>query len=356
MKLPLSQPPKRICLLRLSAIGDISHTLPVVRTLQQAWPETRLTWIIGKTEHALVSDIPGIEFIVFDKHRGWRALLELRRSIQGRHFDVLLHMQMSLRASLISLLVRAPIKLGFDRARAKDLQWWFCNRHIAAKQREHVLESLFGFSEALGINERTLRWDIPIPADAEAFAEAHLPKGRLLVITPCSSMAYRNWHSQGYAEVAVHAARQHGFRIVLCGGNTTIERQYGAEIHARLDTAGLGSCITNLISRTTLKQLLAVLRRADLVLSPDSGPAHLATAVGTPVLGLYACTNPARARPYLSPDLLVDHYPEALQHFLGKRPDEVSWGTRIKNPQAMALITPREVIAKFDNWLGTSRN
>ena len=93
MALPLTAPPKNLCLLRLSAIGDISHTLPILRTLQAAWPSTRITWIIGKTEYALVSDIPGVDFIIFDKTRRWRAFVDLHRALKGRRFDVLLHMQ-----------------------------------------------------------------------------------------------------------------------------------------------------------------------------------------------------------------------------------------------------------------------
>src|SRR5687768_9822152 len=105
MDLPFSTPPANLCLLRLSALGDICHTLPIVRTIQRAWPRTTLTWIIGQLEHGLVHDIPGIEFIVFDKSDGLRAYTDLRRRLHGRRFDVLLHMQVALRASLASLCV-----------------------------------------------------------------------------------------------------------------------------------------------------------------------------------------------------------------------------------------------------------
>src|SRR5574337_484487 len=91
--------PVSVCILRLSAVGDVSHTLPVVRSLQNAWPDTRFTWIIGKLEATLLGDIPGIEFIIFDKSQGWKAHAQLRRSLRRRQFDLLLHMQLSLRAS-----------------------------------------------------------------------------------------------------------------------------------------------------------------------------------------------------------------------------------------------------------------
>ncbi|MCW8917897.1 MAG: glycosyltransferase family 9 protein [Gammaproteobacteria bacterium] len=351
MSLPLSSPPRRLCLLRLSAIGDISHTLPLLRTLQAAWPQTQISWIIGKTEHALVGDIPGVDFIIFDKSRRWRAFADLHHALRGQRFDLLLHLQTSLRASLASLLVRAPIRLGFDRARARDGQWLFTNQKIAPAQRQHVIDSFFGFSEALGIRERLLQWEIPIPESAHHFAEARLPGGKFIVISPCSSMAYRNWTARGYAAVAKHAIEQFGLKVVLCGGNSRLERLYGAEIAASLDMAQRGDSLTNLIGQTDLKQLLAVLQRAEAVISPDAGPAHLATAVGTPVVGLYACTNPDRARPYLSAEYVVNRYPEAVEAKYGRAVAELSWGIRVRDEGTMARIAVADVTAVLDRLL-----
>lgn len=349
---PLS-PPKSICLLRLSALGDVSHVLPMLRTLQAHWPQTTITWIIGKTEHGLVGDLPGVDFIIFDKSKGVAAYRELRRALHGRRFDVLLHMQAALRASLASLLVKAELRIGFDRARAKDLQWLFTNRQIAPRPREHVLESFFGFTEALGISERLLRWDIPIPKEARAFAAEQLPDDgrRTLVISPCSSMAYRDWSSSGYAAVAARAIRQHNMKVVLCGGKSRREWLMGAEIMGKLDCEGCLDSVNNLIGSTGLKQLLAVLARADVVLAPDAGPAHLATAAGTPVIGLYACTNPDRARPYLSHEYVVSRYPEAVLAKYGKPVAELPWGIRVKEAGTMLRITPDEVCAMLDRVL-----
>ncbi|MEN8170417.1 MAG: glycosyltransferase family 9 protein [Pseudomonadota bacterium] len=351
MHLPLSSPPRSLCLLRLSAIGDISHTLPLLRTLQTAWPETQITWIIGKREYDLVGDIPGVDFIIFDKSRRWRAFIDLHHALKGKRFDVLLHMQMSLRASLASLLVRTKIRLGFDRERAKDLQWIFTNHKIAPAKNQHVIDSFFGFSEALGIKERQLKWDIPIPDAAHQFATERLPEGEFIVISPCSSMAYRNWTARGYAAVVKYAIEKHDLKVVLCGGPSRLEWQYGAEISASLDMAKLSDSLTNLIGQTDLKQLLAVLQRARAVISPDAGPAHLATAVGTLVIGLYACTNPDRARPYLSADYVVNRYPEAIRNFYDKPSEQIPWGSRIKDETAMALILPEDVFSQLDNLI-----
>lgn len=299
----------------------------------------------------MVGDIPGVDFIIFDKSRRWRAYLDLKKALKGRRFDVLLHMQMSIRASLASLMVRAGVRLGFDRARAKDMQWLFTNNKIAPKENQHVVDSFFGFTEALGISERVLRWDIPIPENAHEFAHKTLPHEPFMVISPCSSMAYRNWTSAGYAAVAEYAIKHYGLKVVLCGGSSRLERLYGAEIHAQLDRCGCSDALTNLIGRTNLKQLLAILERAETLVSPDAGPAHLATAVGTPVIGLYACTNPDRARPYLSASYTVNRYPEAIQAKYGKMPDQLPWGTRVREPGTMERIRVEDVTLMLDKLM-----
>src|SRR5690348_14174317 len=123
-------PPQSLCLLRTSALGDVTHVVPLVRTLQTAWPQTRLTWLIGKLEHRLVGDIEGVEFIVFDKAAGVRGYLDARRALAQRRFDALLHMQVALRANLLSLCVHADRRIGYDGARAKDLHGLFVNERI----------------------------------------------------------------------------------------------------------------------------------------------------------------------------------------------------------------------------------
>ncbi|WP_455223485.1 glycosyltransferase family 9 protein [Kaarinaea lacus] len=347
MSVPFQDAPKSLCILRLSAVGDICHTLPVVRTIQSHWPNSRITWIIGKLEASLVQDIPGIEFIIFDKSRGAKAYLDVRRALRGRNFDALLHMQMSLRSSVVNRLVSAPIRVGFDRTRAKDLQWLFNNTQIPAHNEQHVMDSFFGFAEALGIKERELRWDIPIPEADLQQAEKLLPGDEpTLVISPCSSMSYRNWHSDGYAAVSDYAVNQYGLRVVLTGGPSIIELEMGQDIETKCTFP-----ITNLIGKTSLKQLLAILDKAMVAVSPDSGPAHMATAVGTPVIGLYACTNPDRARPYLSEEWVIDKYHEAVRDKHGKDASQLPWGIRVRDPGTMERITVEDVIHKLDEFM-----
>ncbi len=300
--LPLAEPPRSLCILRLSAIGDTCHVVPIVRTLQQAWPATQLTWIVGRTEARLMSLIEGVEFITVDKRAGLAARRALAAHLGDRRFEVLLHMQVALRASLAAQRVRSRIKLGFDRARARELQWLFTNARIAPLTREHVLDSFFGFLAALGIRERLLRWDVPLPAAARAYAERLIPDAQpTLVISPCSSHARRNWASARYAALARHALERHGMRVILAGGPSPAELRMGAAIEA-----AAGVALVNQIGKDTLPQLLALLARATVLVSPDSGPVHMATMVGTPVIGLYAATNPARSGPYLSRRWCID--------------------------------------------------
>jgi heptosyltransferase I len=345
--------PESLCVIRLSAIGDCCHTLPVLRTVQAAWPATRITWIIGKTEHGLMKGVDGIEFITFDKARPWASLLEIRRQLAGRRFPILLHMHASMRANLVSAVVRAGRRLGFDQRRARDYQGLFTTEKIPQRAGQHVMDGLFSFLEYLGIAERSLRWDIPVADEDRAFAAGRCGSGAPVVaISPCSSQRfrnYRNWRAENYAAVVHHLQHEHGAQVLLTGGRTDIEREYGAAIGQAAPRP-----LVNLIGGTSLKQLLAIIDRADLVICPDSGPAHMATAVGTPVIGLYATSNRHRTGPYFSQDLVIDRYPEAVQKEFGIPVAELRWGQRVRDPDAMDLIRVEDVIAKADEVLRKS--
>ena len=339
--------PQNICILRLSAIGDTCHVVPVLRTLQQAWPEARFTWVIGSLESRLMGTLSGVEFITVDKRAGRAARQDLARTLRGRRFDVLLHMQLALRASLIARQIRATVKLGFDRPRARELQWLFTNRRISAHRREHVMDSFFGFAAALGVHERLLRWDLPVPEAAAAAAATVIPDGvRTLIISPCSSHALRNWSAERYAALADYAIEAHRLQVLLCGGPSSLEREMGAAIirHTRGD-------VRNRIGEDSLPQLLALLARATVLLSPDSGPVHMATTVGTPVIGLYAATNPARTGPYFSRNWCVDAYDRAARRFRGRSAEELPWTEKIEVPGVMDLIEVPQVAAKLDALL-----
>ena len=336
--------PENICVLRLSAIGDTCHALAVIRNLQDNWPEARITWVIGKTEATLMGDIPSIEFITFDKSKGLGAYRDVARAVSGRRFDVALCMHASMRANVLCGLLPTPVRLGFDKARARDFQWLFTNQRIGAAREEHALEAMMGFARHIGAQPTELRWDIPIGAPERDFAQQHAGP-RTVVISPCSSQRsrnFRNWPVERFVTVARFLADRAQATVILTGGRSALEQDYARTISE-------ASGAMNLVGRTSLKQVFALIAAADVVLCPDSGPAHMATAAGTPVVGLYATSNPERTGPYLSRKLCVNRYPDAVQRYLGKPVGDLRWGQRVRHLDAMELITTDDVICKFED-------
>jgi heptosyltransferase I len=345
--LHLSERPRNLCILRLSAIGDTCHVVPLVRTLQRVWPTTALTWIIGRTEARLMSLLPGVEFITVNKSDGLRARGPLRRLLRDRRFDVLLHLQLSLRASLLSTAIPARLRLGFDRSRARELQWLFTNARIEARGREHVLDSFHGFLPSLGVEKGPLHWDLPLPADAQHYAASLIPDEQpTLIISPCSSHSARNWSVQRYAAIADYAAQAHHMRVILCGGPSPLEREIAAAIEQQTRAP-----VINQTGRDTLPLLLALLARASALLCPDSGPAHMATMVNTPVLGLYAATRSERSGPYLSRQWCVDRFELAARRFRHTDASQLPWAQKIELPGVMDLIEIADVCERLDQLM-----
>lgn len=334
-------------MLRLSAIGDTCHALAVIRRLQDNWPGVSITWIIGKTEHGLMGDIPDVDFVVFDKSRGRDAYRDVRAALQGQQFDVALCMHASMRANLLVRSIPARIRIGFDRARAKDFQWLFTNQRIDPAHGEHAMEAMMAFATTIGAEERPLRWDIPLSEPDRAYAADIVGSGqRLVAISPCSSQRarnFRNWRVENFAAVVEHLEKRHGARVALTGGPSALEKDYAEQLAA-------GSAAVNLAGRTTLKQLAAIIAAADLVICPDSGPAHMATALGTAVIGLYATSNPARTGPYLSAKYTINRYPDAVMRYLDKNVADIAWGRRVRHPDAMDLVTVEDVLQSIDNF------
>ncbi len=347
----LIDPPEHLALLRLSALGDASHVVPLVRTLQRNWPQTRLTWIIGKGERMLLDGLEGVEFVVYDKKTGWRGMRELWQRLADRRFDALLQMQLAARANLLAFGIDAPLRIGYDRARSKEGHGLTINRRIPPGGR-HVLDVLGRFALPLGLEQTRVEWNLPIPQAARDWAEEHLPGDMpTLVVSPCSSHPLRNWLPQRYAAVADHAVRRHGYRVVLCGGRSALERATADAILAAMREPAL-----DLVGRDTLKQLMALLERADILLGPDAGPVHIANALGTKVVGLYACTDPERSGPYSDRRFTTNHYDAAARRFLRKPGEALRWGKRVEFPGVMDLIGIEEVIDCLDRCVAELRS
>ena len=304
-------PPREICIVMLSAIGDAVHVLPVANALKRARPDTRITWIIQPVPHKLVEGHPAIdEFIVFRRRTGreaWTSYRDLRRAVAGRSFDLLLGLQVYFKAGLITALTPARVKLGFDRARARDAQWLFTNRRIPARPQQHVQDQYFEFLHAVGVDEHPVTWGLDFTDEERAaqrafFAELDRPACAVVVGT---SKLEKNWSPEGYARVLEAVEREHGLRPVIVGGPSRVERAIADEVLSQTRAEVVDALGDD------LRRLTWILDGSALLISPDTGPLHIDRALGTPVVGLFGYTNPKRTGPYRAfEDLVVDGYAE----------------------------------------------
>ena len=336
-----------LCLLRLSALGDVTHVLPLVRTLQRGLPGSALHWVIDKAGHKLLDGLPGVVFHVYDKKTGLAGMRALRGGLPAGGFDALLQMQVAFRANVLSAFIPARRRIGYDRSRSKDLHGLFINERIPDRPGIHVLDAIGSFCEPLGLKQTEVEWDLATPPEAHAWARAQWEDdGRpVLMISPCSSHARRNWRADRYAAVADHAAAR-GWKVVLCGGRSELERSTADAILAAMRAPAL-----DLVGKDTLKQLPALLARADLLLTPDSGPMHIANAVGTKVLGLHAASNPERSGPYSDRRYCVDRYDDAARRFLHKPASALKWGAKVEFDGVMDLVTVDDAVAAFERYV-----
>lgn len=343
-----STAPKSICLLRLSAIGDVCHAVAMVQAIQKQWPSTKITWIMGKIEAQLLHDLPDVEVIIFDKKTGYSGMKAIWKQLSGQRFDALLHMQLALRASALTLGIKAKYKVGFNFKRAKEAQWLFTNQKISDTASQHVLDSFFEFAYYLGIEKTSPTWDIPLSSSDVKFAQTISPHNKpLFIISPAASKDERNWLTERYAAVADHAITQ-GFEVVLCGSPAPREVLLGENIQTLMQHKAI-----NLIGQTSLKQLTATLKQASLVLAPDSGPAHIATTQNTPVIGLYGHSNPLRTGPYLSAEYVISVYEQHVQEQHKKSLSELPWSARAKGEHIMQDISTEQVIEQFTAITGS---
>ncbi|KAF1689280.1 glycosyltransferase family 9 protein [Pseudoxanthomonas taiwanensis] len=338
--------PPSICLLRLSALGDVTHVVPLVRTIQRAWPDAPLHWVIDRAGFRLLEGLEGVTFHVYDKASGLAGMRALRRALPGR-FDALLQLQLSARANLLSAFVPARRRIGYDRSRSKELHGLFIRERIPDRPGlQHVLDVIGSFAEPLGLRQDRVEWNLPVPEAAREWARAQWPEDGtpVLMVSPCSSHARRNWRAERYAALADHAAAR-GWRVVLCGGRSGRERRTADAILAAMRAPAL-----DLVGKDTLKQLPALLERADLLVTPDSGPMHIANAMGTRVLGLHAATDPARSGPYSDRRYCVARSDAAARRYLGKPASALRWGTKIEHEGVMDLVTVDDAIEAFERY------
>ncbi|MCI0433663.1 MAG: glycosyltransferase family 9 protein [Gemmatimonadetes bacterium] len=339
--------PRSVAIVMLSALGDAVHVLPVANALRRAWPGVRITWILQPLAHRLVEGHDAIdEFIVFHRRRGIGALhscLELRRALRHRHFDLLLALQVYFKAGVITGLAPATRKLGFDRARARDLNWLFTNRRIPARPLGHVQDAYFEFLEALGVDPEPVEWNIRLreserAAQREFFAALDRPACAFVVAT---SKPAKNWPPELCAQVIDAVEQDFGLRALVVGGPSRSEREALDRIHAltrRPPIDALGDDV---------RRLVWLLGGSRLAISPDTGPLHLARALEVPVIGLYGYTNPLRYGPYMKfRELIVDGY--------ARHPEEPYRADAGYRDDGMSRVTVSRVLEKVELALASS--
>jgi heptosyltransferase I len=215
---------------------------------------------------------------------------------------------------------------------------------IPAAAFQHQVQAHLSFARTLGLDAEVPEWNFPVGSAEADFAASVMPEGkRFLLLSPCSSHPARNWRADRYAAVADHAIEKLAMSVVLSGGPSEEEAAIGAAIERAMKNP-----VRNLIGKDTLPQLVALVQRANVVLSPDSGPAHLANAMGTPVIGLHASTWSRRSGPYDSLELCVDKFPEAARRYRGKPAEALRWGSRIEDAGVMDLIEVEDVIERLE--------
>lgn len=338
-----TEAPTSICILRLSAVGDVCHALAVVQRIQAYYPGTKITWIVGKTEATLLEGIADIRLIPYDKKAGWKGIFSLWKQLKNTHFDALLNMQTAFRASILSLGIKAKYKIGFGQKRSREGQWFFVNRRVIDPVSPHVLDGFMAFAEYIGVPKVEPIWHLAISTQDQQFASQFIdPSRKNLLISPCSSKAEKDWLIERYAEVA-NIANQHNVNVIFCSSPAKREVEMVEKTIALCDFEPI-----NAAGKTSLKQLAALIGKVDLVLSPDSGPAHIATTQGTPVIGLYAYHNPLRTAPYNNQENVVSVYEENVRKEFGKPSSELPWATKLKGKNLMAEIQVQEVIAQME--------
>jgi heptosyltransferase I len=331
--------------MRLSAIGDVCHAVAMVQAIQRARPDIQITWVIGKIEFQLLQGLTNITFVIFDKKQGNQARKQLKKQLADTHFDALFMMQVALRANWVSRVINADIRIGFDKARSKELHSLFINHRIKSRMHSHVLDGFMGFAQAIGVSS-DVQWRMPLGDEDKLFAQRCTAKfDRVIVICPAASKSERCWSVDNYAAVINHFASL-GIGVLLCGSPARLDTLLGEKISALA-----GDNVTNLIGKTSLKQLLAVLQAASCVLAPDTGPAHMATTVGTAVVGLYAHSNPRRTGPYNDLFRVVSVYDQIIQEQTGKLWQQLAWGKRAKGDDLMGRIRVKSVIEKIQTAL-----
>jgi heptosyltransferase I len=329
----------RVAIVMMSAIGDAVHVLPVVVALKRAAPSVHLTWLLQPGPASLVRGHPAVdEIVTVDPARGLRGLVDAGLALRRGRVDLLIDLQVAFKAGIVTALAGAPVKLGFDRARARDLNWLFTNRRIPAHPPQHVQDQYFEFLAHLGVDPEPVEWRIGPWRHERAWQQGFVAQvGQpYAAINLATSSPEKDWLPERWAAVADALHERYGLQSVLVGGPSERER----EMERKLREAARHQPVSALGSG--LRNLVGILDAAEVVLALDSAPLHVAVALGRPVVSLVAVSDPRRTGPYRRfHDLVVDAY-----HDPGERRPVSMERRRGRMPR----ITVEDVLNKVELW------
>ena len=298
----------RLGIVMMSALGDAVHVLPLLDAIKKKAPSTHVTWILQPGPAQLVTGHRHVDdMVLFQRAKGLGAYRDVRAQLAQRTpFDLVMALQVYFKAGLVLSLTRARIKLGFDVARARDLNWLFTTHRIPPHQPQHVQDQYFEFLDAMGVPHGEPVWNLGPAAEELAAARQRIGAGDgpLVGLVVATSKPEKNWLPERYAELALRLTSELGARILLLGGNSPIER---AAADLILKNAAAARPIDALGSG--VRPLIALLSSCHVVVSSDTGPYHMCVAMNVPAVGLYGYTNPKRVGPYRRfHELLIDAY------------------------------------------------
>lgn len=300
-----------IAIVKLSSLGDVVHALPVAATLRARLPEARLTWIVERREALVLAGHPALDAVVPVDTRGWRrargaqalaeaagAVTATARHLKASRFDAALDLQGLLKSGMLVGLTRARLRIGFTARRCREpLAAIFTNRRVEPPTERHVVDQYLALLAPLGVGDPVREFRLPADPTAEDRIDAFFvaaglkPRDRVVVLNPGAGRADKRWSPGAFGALARRLADERSARVLVAWGPGEIAA--GREI---MTTAGAGRAL--LAPPTDIVELIALLKRASIVVAADTGPLHLAAALGVPCVGLYGPTRAERNGPY----------------------------------------------------------
>ena len=298
----MSASPRRLLILLLGAIGDVTRALPLLCRVRRGFPDAQIAWGVEPLAAPLLDGHRHLdERIVFQRDQGMAGFVAFVGAVRRRRFDVVLDLGRLLKSGIVARMSGAPVRIGFHRRNSREGNWRFQTETIAPQEHySSKLEQYQRFADHLGIAPAPVEFGLAPSAAERERARSLLgavprPFAAFVLGSSCPS---RRWFPDRTAEVARTLWREHGLGVALLG--TAADRPFAAGVHDAAEVP-----LRDLVGSTTLRELVAVLAEAALVITPDSGAMHIAAAVGAPVVSLWGATSAARSAPYGAADRIV---------------------------------------------------